>query len=258
MTGRMEGKVVLISGGASGIGAAHARVFAAEGAKVLIGDIQEAMGKEVADGIGVTNSGGQAAFATLDVTSEASWADAVRKAVSLYGKLTTLINNAGVAILGGLTTETQASWDKTIAVNQQGVWYGMRAAIPEMKKAGGGAIVNISSVYGIIGSPDMLSYHASKGAVRLMTKAAALEYATQGIRINSVHPGIIQTPIIKTTFSSSGAPAEAVLQSIYSKTPMGRLGQPEEIAKGSLFLCSDDASFVTGAELVIDGGWTAQ
>ena len=155
MTGRMEGKVVLISGGASGIGAAHARVFAAEGAKVLIGDIQEAMGKEVADGIGVTNSGGQAAFATLDVTSEASWADAVRKAVSLYGKLTTLINNAGVAILGGLTTETQASWDKTIAVNQQGVWYGMRAAIPEMKKAGGGAIVNISSVYGIIGSPDM-------------------------------------------------------------------------------------------------------
>ena len=251
MTGRMEGKVVLISGGASGIGAAHARIFAAEGAKVLIGDVQEKLGKEVAGGIGITNSGGQAAFTSLNVASEQSWQDAVRKAVELYGKLTTLINNAGIGSLGGVTDESQASWDRTIAVNQTGVWYGMRAVIPEMMKAGGGAIVNISSVYGIIGSPDMLSYHASKGAVRLMTKAAALEYAGKGVRINSVHPGIIQTPIIQ------GMP-DTFAAGLVAKTPMGRFGQPEEIARGSLYLCSDEASFVTGAELVIDGGWTAQ
>ncbi len=266
MAGRLDGKVVLISGGASGIGAAHARVFAAEGARVLIGDIQEQMGKDEAAAIGATNSGGQAAFTTLDVTSEQSWKDAVAKAVSLYGKLTTLINNAGIAIMGGLTTESQDSWDKTIAVNQAGVWYGMRAAVPEMLKAGGGAIVNISSVYGIIGSPDMLSYHASKGAVRLMSKAAALEYATKGIRINSVHPGMIQTPIMAKTLprsekgaaSADAAAADAMIKSIFSRTPMGRFGHPEEIAYGSLFLCSDEASFVTGAELVIDGGWTTQ
>lgn len=252
MTGRLEGKVVLITGGASGIGAAHARIFAAEGAKVLIGDVQEEMGRQVAESIGLTNSGGQAAFTRLDVSSEESWKEAVKKAINLYGKLTTLVNNAGIAIPGGLLAETQAGWDKTIAVNQAGVWYGMRAAIPEMLKAGGGAVVNISSVYGIIGSPDMLSYHASKGAVRLMSKAVALEYATKGIRVNSVHPGIIQTPIIATALTPE------ITESIFSKTPMGRFGQPEEIARGSLFLCSDEASFVTGAELVIDGGWTAQ
>jgi 2,5-dichloro-2,5-cyclohexadiene-1,4-diol dehydrogenase 2 len=251
MAGRLEGKVVLISGGASGIGEAHAHAFAAEGAKVLIGDIQEKMGKDVADAIGITNSGGQAAFTNLDVSSEASWNDAVKKAVNLYGKLTTLINNAGIGMVGGVTTESQESWDKTIAVNQKGVWYGMKTAIPEMLKAGGGAIVNISSVYGIIGSPGMLSYHASKGAVRLMSKAAALEYATKGIRINSVHPGIIATPLAKTL------PKEFI-DDIFSKTPMGRFGKPVEIANGSLFLCSDEASFITGAELVIDGGWTAQ
>jgi len=258
MAGRLEGKVVLITGGASGIGAAHARTFAAEGAKILIGDIQDQMGQEVADAIGITNSGGQAAYTNLDVTSEKSWNDAVKKAVNLYGKLTTLINNAGIAIVGGVTTESEASWDKTIAVNQKGVWYGMKAAIPEMLKAGGGAIVNISSVYGIIGSPDMLSYHASKGAVRLMSKAAALEYATKGIRINSVHPGIIETPILTKTFSGGGPEVEALVKGIHAKTPMSRFGKPEEIAYGSLFLCTDEASFITGAELVIDGGWTAQ
>lgn len=257
MTGRLEGKVALITGGASGIGAAHARIFAAEGAKVLIGDIQDEMGQKVANDIGITNSGGQAAYTHLDVTSENSWRDAVSKAVNLYGKLTTLINNAGIAIVGGVETETQESWDKTIAVNQKGVWQGMRSAIPEMLKAGGGAIVNISSVYGIIGSPDMLSYHASKGAVRLMSKAAALEYAKKGIRVNSVHPGIIQTPILKATFSGD-TNANAFVAAIMDRTPMARFGRPEDIAYGSLYLCSDEASFVTGTELVIDGGWTAQ
>jgi len=256
MAGRLEGKVALITGGASGIGAAHARIFAAEGAKVLIGDIQEAMGKQVAESIGLTNSGGQAAFTTLDVTSEQSWKDAVAKAISLYGKLTTLVNNAGIAIMGNVANETRDIWDKTIAVNQTGVWNGMRIAIPEILKAGGGAVVNISSVYGIIGSPDMLAYHASKGAVRVMSKAAALEYANRGVRVNSVHPGIIQTPILDKTFP--GGAGTEVMQAIKDRTPMGRLGQPEDIAKGSLYLCSDDATFVTGIELVIDGGWTAQ
>lgn len=257
MVGRLEGKVALISGGASGIGAAHARVFAAEGAKVLIGDIQDEMGQGVADGIGVTNSGGQAAYTHLDVTSEKSWAEAVNKAVNMYGRLTTLINNAGIAIIGGVGAQSQEGWDKTIAVNQSGVWYGMKTAIPEMLKAGGGAVVNISSVYGIIGSPDMIAYHASKGAVRLMSKAAALEYAGQGIRVNSVHPGIINTPIMKSALTS-GPEAELFMDSIKGRTPLGRFGKPEEIAYGSLYLCSDEAAFVTGAELVIDGGWTAQ
>jgi NAD(P)-dependent dehydrogenase (short-subunit alcohol dehydrogenase family) len=257
MTGRLEGKVALITGGASGIGGAHARIFAAEGAKVLIGDIQDEMGQKVANDIGITNSGGQASYTHLDVTSENSWRDAVSKAVNLYGKLTTLINNAGIAIIGGVSAQSQEGWDKTIAVNQSGVWYGMKTAIPEMLKAGGGAIVNISSVYGIIGSPDMIAYHASKGAVRLMSKAAALEYASQGVRINSVHPGIIATPIMKSTFNS-GPEAETFMATIKDKTPLGRFGKPEEIAYGSLYLCSDEALFVTGAELVIDGGWTAQ
>lgn len=250
MAGRLEGKVVLISGGASGIGEAHAHAFAAEGAKVLIGDIQEKMGKDVADAIGITNSGGQAAFTNLDVSSEASWNDAVKKAVNLYGKLTTLVNNAGIGMMGGVTTESEVSWDKTIAVNQKGVWYGMKTAIPEMLKAGGGAIVNISSVYGIIGSPDMLSYHASKGAVRLMSKAAALEYATKGIRVNAVCPGVIRTPMLERMFETNPKMEQAMI----GFEPIGRFGAPSEIGEAAVWLCSDQASFVTGHAMVVDGG----
>ena len=249
MPGRLTGKVALVSGGASGIGAAHARIFAAEGAKVVVGDIQDEMGKGVADG--VNKSGGEATFVRLDVSKEEDWANAVKTAVARFGKLTTLINNAGIYWPQGIEAETLEKWNKMIAVNQTGVWLGMKAAIPEMRKAGGGAIVNISSLYGIIGSPSSISYHASKGAVRIMSKAAALEYARQGIRVNSIHPGQIETPIL------AGLTPEQNEQ-IKAATPVGRMGKPEEIAYGSLYLCSDEAAFTTGIELIIDGGWSAQ
>ena len=249
MSGRLTGKVALVSGGASGIGAAHARIFAAEGAKVVVGDIQDEMGKGVADG--VNKSGGEATFVRLDVSKEEDWANAVKTAVARFGKLTTLINNAGIYWPQGIEAETMEKWNKMIAVNQTGVWLGMKAAIPEMRKAGGGAIVNISSLYGIIGSPSSIAYHASKGAVRIMSKAAALEYARQGIRVNSIHPGQIETPIL------AGLTPEQNEQ-IKAATPVGRMGKPEEIAYGSLYLCSDEAAFTTGTELIIDGGWSAQ
>lgn len=249
MAGRLAGKVALISGGASGIGAAHVRVFAAEGAKVVAGDIQEAQGKAVVET--VKKNGGEAVFVRLDVTKEADWANAVKEAVSHFGKLTTLINNAGIYWPQGIEAETMDGWNKMVAVNQTGVWLGMKTAVPAMRNTGGGAIVNISSLYGLIGSPSSITYHATKGAVRLMTKAAALEYARQGIRANSIHPGQIDTPIL------AGLTPEQNEQ-IKAATPLGRMGRPEEIAYGSLYLCSDEAAFVTGTELVIDGGWFAQ
>lgn len=249
MAGRLAGKVALISGGASGIGAAHVRVFTAEGAKVVSGDIQEELGRRVVDE--AVSAGGEAVFVRLDVTKEADWANAVQTAVSRFGKLTTLINNAGVYWPQGIEAETTEGWNKMVAVNQTGVWLGMRAAVPAMRTAGGGAIVNISSLYGLIGSPGSIAYHATKGAVRLMTKAAALEYAKQGIRANSIHPGQIDTPILAGLTPEQDAQIKAM-------TPLGRMGRPEEIAYGSLYLCSDEAAFVTGAELVIDGGWFAQ
>ena len=249
MPGCLAGKVALISGGASGIGAAHARVFAAEGAKVVVGDLQEEMGKGVTNGI--TKSGGEAVFIRLDVSKEEDWANAVKTAVSRFGKLTTLINNAGIYWPEGVEAETLEKWNKMIAVNQTGVWLGMKAAIPAMRNAGGGAIVNISSLYGIIGSPSSISYHATKGAVRIMSKAAALEYARQGIRVNSIHPGQIDTPILVNLTPEQH-------EQIKAATPVGRMGKPEEIAYGSLYLCSDEAAFTTGIELTIDGGWSAQ
>jgi len=249
MAGRLAGKVALVSGGASGIGAAHVRVFAAEGAKVVAGDLQEDKGRAVVEE--VKKSGGEAVFVRLDVSKEEDWAKAVQEAVSRFGKLTTLINNAGIYWPQGIEAETLDGWNKMVAVNQTGVWLGMKAAVPVMRSAGGGAIVNISSLYGLIGSPSSITYHATKGAVRLMTKAAALEYARQGIRANSIHPGQIDTPIL------AGLTPEQNEQ-IKAATPVGRMGRPEEIAYGSLYLCSDEAAFVTGAELVIDGGWFAQ
>ena len=249
MAGRLDGKVALISGGASGIGAAHARVFAAEGAPVVIGDIQEDKGREVT--AGVNTNGGEAVFVRLDVTSENDWQNAVHEAVARFGKLTTLINNAGVYWPAGVEEETRDKWQKMIEINQTGVWLGMKTAVPALRASGNAAIVNISSLYGLIGSPGSIAYHASKGAVRLMTKAAALEYVRQGIRVNSIHPGQIDTPIL------AGLTPEQDTQ-IKEATPMGRLGRPEEIAYGSLYLCSDEASYTTGTELVIDGGWFAQ
>ncbi len=249
MAGRLDGKVALVSGGASGIGAAHVRVFAAEGARVVVADVQEDKGNEVADS--VNTAGGVAVFVRLDVTNADDWQNAVNAAISRFGKLTTLINNAGVYWPGGVEEETPEKWNKMLAINQTGVWLGMKTAVPALRDSGNGVIVNISSLYGLIGSPGSISYHATKGAVRIMTKAAALEYVQQGIRVNSIHPGQIDTPIL------AGLTPEQNEQ-IKEATPMGRLGRPEEIAFGSLYLCSDEASFTTGIELVIDGGWFAQ
>ena len=249
MAGRLDGKVALVSGAASGIGAAHARVFAAEGAKLVAGDLQEDKGRAVVEAVNA--SGGEAVFVHLDVARQADWERAVGEAVSRFGKLTTLINNAGIYWPRGTEEETLEGWNTMISVNQTGVWLGMKAAVPAMREAGGGTIVNISSLYGLIGSPGSITYHATKGAVRLMTKSAALEYVKAGIRVNSIHPGQIDTPIL------SGLTPEQNEQ-IKAATPMGRLGRPEEIAYGSLYLCSDEAAYTTGAELVIDGGWFAQ
>lgn len=244
----VDGKVVLVSGAASGIGAAHARVFAEAGVRVIAADVQVEKGKEVVAGINA--AGGQASFIELDVTSLAAWEAAVAHAVQTYGQLDFLINNAGIYLPGTVLEEEPESWQRMIDVNQTGVLYGMKAALPALLKAGGGAIVNISSLYGIIGSPGSISYHATKGAVKLMTKGAALEHVQDNIRINSIHPGQIDTPIIANLTPEADAAIKASI-------PMGRLGRPEEIADVSLFLCSDMASYITGAELRVDGGWCA-
>jgi NAD(P)-dependent dehydrogenase (short-subunit alcohol dehydrogenase family) len=248
VTGRLAGKVALISGGASGIGAAHVKLFAAEGAKVVSGDIQEDMGRAVVDAANA--AGGDATFVNLDVTSEASWATAVDVATSTYGGLTTLVNNAGIYHPGGVEEETLEGWERMIAINQTGVWLGMKAAMPALKASGNGAISNISSLFGIIGSPGSLSYHATKGAVRIITKSAALEFVNDGVRVNSIHPGQIETPILGDLTPEGDAAIKAAI-------PMGQMGRPEDIAHGSLYLCSDDARYVTGIELPIDGGWSA-
>jgi 2,5-dichloro-2,5-cyclohexadiene-1,4-diol dehydrogenase 2 len=247
MMGRLDGKVALVSGGASGIGAAHVRLFAREGAKVVSGDIQEDLGARVA--AEVNEAGGQVTFVRLDVTSADSWAAAVATAVSRFGALTTLVNNAGIYHPGGVTEETDEGWQRMIAINQTGVWYGMRAAMPELAKSGNGAVVNISSLYGMVGSPGSLSYHATKAAVRLMSKSAALEFVQQGVRVNTILPGQIRTPILGDLTPEMDAAIKAAI-------PMGRMGDPEDIAYGSVYLCSDEAKYVTGAELVIDAGWS--
>ncbi len=249
MSNRLEGKVTVITGGASGIGEAHAHLFAQEGAKVVITDIQEDLGANVAATI--KNVGGEAIFIRHDVTSESDWADVAQTTVEKYGAITTLVNNAGVGNFTGVEEETLEGFNRVVAICQTGVWLGMKACMPALKKSGNGVIVNISSLFGIIGTPSMISYHGAKGAVRLMTKSAGLEYAKQGVRVNSVHPGIIETPLAKTMNDES-------LQAIIQTTPMARMGRPIDIATMSLFLCSDEAAFITGAEFVVDGGWGAQ
>ena len=245
--GRLEGKVIMITGAARGIGAATARACAREGARLLIGDVLDgALGvvsKEIGDE--------QVVAVRHDVTKEEDWQNAVRVAEDKFGRLDCLFNNAGIVDMDGLEAAGRETWDRVISVNQTGTWLGLRAAVPALRRSGGGSIVNASSIYGLIGGGGATAYQASKGAVRLMTKSAAVEFASEGIRINSVHPGVIDTDMV-----SDGVSAESISQ-LKSLTPMGRLGQPEEIAAVVLFLLSDEASYVTGAEFVADGGYTA-
>src|SRR5437016_4223879 len=226
--GRLDGKVALISGGAKGQGAVEGRMFVREGAAVVLGDVLDDEGKKVEAEIRA--SGGKATYVHLNVTREADWRAAVATTVSSYGKLNVLVNNAGILFRSKIEETTEEDWDRIMAVNVKGVFLGTKHAIPAMRQAGGGSIINISSTAGLVGAPGgTAAYTATKGAVRLFTKSTAIQHAKEGIRCNSVHPG-----------------------------PIGRVGTPEDIAYGVIYLASDESSFMTGSELVIDGGTTAE
>jgi NAD(P)-dependent dehydrogenase (short-subunit alcohol dehydrogenase family) len=260
---RLLGKVAIVTGGASGIGAATARLFAQHGAAVLLTDNNGTLGKTVEKEI--CDGGGTAVFATQDVRDEAQWEATVGQAEKAYGRLDILCNIAGISgrdplmniqtsLTAGprLAEQTLAQWNQVMEINATGVFLGTKASVPAMQRAGGGSIVNISSICGIVGSHANAAYHASKGAVRIFSKAAAIQYAPDKIRVNSVHPGFVDTPM-----TAPGHSNPEVARKRLEATPLGRFGTPADIAAGCLYLASDDASWVTGSELVIDGGMTA-
>jgi NAD(P)-dependent dehydrogenase (short-subunit alcohol dehydrogenase family) len=248
---RLAGKVALITGGASGMGQSEAMIFAREGARVVVGDLLEVEGRQVVDKVAA--AGGQGRFVKLDVTSESEWQHAVGTAVDAFGKLDVLVNNAGISGTFDPDTMSTTAWDALMNVNAKGVFLGMKHAIPRMREAGGGSIVNISSISGFVGQASIhMAYNASKGAVRIMTKSAAVQYAKDGIRINSVHPGVM--PAMRTSRMSADPQWRAKM---LNAVPMKREGRVEEVAHAVLFLASDEASYITGTELVVDGGYLA-
>ena len=257
---RLEGKVALISGGATGVegelmgfGGAAARLFVREGAKVVLADINEESGQKTASQL--REGGGDAMFVRLDVTIEQDWIDAVEATVSNFGRLDIVVNNAGIGGGAGVPIEetTEEAWDAQLDVHAKGVFLGTKHAIPEMRKVGGGSIINVSSIMGIVGSANSPAYSAGKGAIRIFTKAAAVQYAREKIRVNSVHPGFCMTPMTETRFTETEYGG-----SVLEKIPTGAFGDAYDIARGILFLASDESSYMTGSELVIDGGVTAQ
>lgn len=237
---RLEGKIAIVTGGGRGIGRAIAELFAAEGATVVVGDVSECE-PFASDRISV---------ASLDVTQEQSWVEVVDATLLAHRRIDILVNNAGgVGSYEPIDSIPLEDWFRIIELNQTGPFLGMRTVIPHMRDAGTGSIVNVSSIWGIAGAAGVAAYTASKGALRLMSKNAALSYVDSGIRVNSLHPGIVETPMI-------AAQDAGITAAVVAATPMRRLGRPEEIAYGALFLASDESSFMTGAELVIDGGYT--
>ena len=248
---RLDDKVAIITGGASGMGAEECRIFAREGAKVVIADVSEDLGRQVEAEI--AESGGEAVFMHLDVTSEDAWDEAVKATVERYGKVDILVNNAGISSTHNPDFMSTEAWDNFMAINARGVFLGMKSVIPQMQAVGGGSIVNISSISGIVGNVgNHMGYNASKGAVRIVTKSAAVQYAQDGIRVNSVHPGLMPP------MRSSGAAHGPEMRSVRAgQVPMRRSGRTEEVGYAVLFLASDEASYITGAELVVDGGMTA-
>ena len=245
---RLDGRVALVTGAASGIGRATAERLASEGAVAVVTDVQDEAGEETASALG-----GDAFFVHLDVTDEAGWQAAVERVLAERDRLDVLVNNAGLGDLAPIEETTLADWERTVAIDQTGVFLGMKSCADALKASGHGSVINISSIFGTSGgfgtSP---AYHAAKGAVRTLTKNIALHWATEGVRVNSVHPGFIRTPILDQ------AKGTEVWDAMTAMTPMGRLGEPEEIAAAVAYLASDDASFVTGLELYVDGGYIAR
>jgi 3(or 17)beta-hydroxysteroid dehydrogenase len=257
--GRLAGKVALVSGGASGIGAATCKTLAREGAAVVVADIQEDMARGVVAEI--TATGGKAVFQPLDVREEAAWIAATAKAEEAFGKLNIVVNNAGVGSpMGGVEHITLENWRKVMAVNSDGVFLGVKHGVQALRRSGEpGSIVNLSSIVGIVGLAVSSAYTASKGAVRLLTKSAALYCAQEKlpIRVNSVHPGYIMTPMAVGSMDAV-MDYEARKRQVEQDIPVGTMGEPQDIANGILFLASDESRYMTGAELVIDGGYTAK
>ena len=248
---RLEGRVAIITGAASGIGKETAQRLAEEGAAVLITDIQVEAGEATVKEI--EEAGGRAAFIRHDVTSEADWEAAMAKASEDLGGVDILVNNAGMGDIKPIEETTLAEWDRTVAIDQTGVFLGMKIAAPYLKRSEHASVINISSIFGTSGGFGVSpAYHAAKGAVRTLTKNVALHWATEGVRVNSIHPGFIATPILE---QSRNTP---IWDGMVQLTPMARLGRPEDIAAGVAYLASDDAAFVTGLELYIDGGYMAR
>lgn len=250
--GRLDGKVVLISGGARGQGALEAEIFVAEGAKVVFGDLLDEEGQSVERRI--TESGGEAVYVHLDVTRDADWEEAVHAAEGRFGKLDVLVNNAGIANADSIEDTSEELWDRIMQVNAKGVFLGTRKVLPAMRRAGGGSIINVSSIAGILGRAlTGGAYSASKGAVRTFTKTTAIQHAPEKIRCNSIHPGPVDTPML-----SGISDNPAILAQRTEEVPLGRLGQSLDIAYGALYLASDESVWITGIELIIDGGITAK
>ncbi len=246
--GRLTGKVAIITGAANGMGAAEARLFASEGAKVVATDLNEAALHAVVDDIKQT--GGEVVGMKHNVASEAEWKHVVEETVIRYGKVDVLVNNAGISTTMTIANLEMEQWNKVLDINLNGCMLGMKYAIPEMQKNGSGSVINISSIGGIVGMAGSSAYTAAKGALRAITKGAAVEFAKESVRVNSVHPGIIETPMTAPSFQDATPYYKTFTQLPY-------FGKPEDVAYGVLFLASDESRFMTGAELVIDGGWTA-
>ena len=255
-SGRVAGKIAIVSGAAAGIGRATALRLAEEGAKICLGDIDRTGAESCAADIRAR--GGEAFPLALDVAEEADWRRIINATVERFGGLDILVNNAGIAFAAGLEETTTEQWRRIMAVNVDSVFFGCKFALPAMRESGGGAIVNISSILGLVGSPVQAAYSATKGAVRLFTKGVALECAEAGwnIRVNSVHPAYIRTPMVER-YAETWGTLKKGLEALGDLHPIGRVGEAEEVANAVLYLASDEAKFVTGAELLIDGGYTA-
>lgn len=254
---RLEEKVAVVTGGARGIGRAICLLFAREGAGVAVTDIIDDEGKQLADQI--KGKGGTAEFWSLDTSDEEQVRQVMAEVNKRFGGIHVLVNNAGISGSNQPTHEiAEDEWNKVMNVNVKGVFLCTKHAIPYMQKGGGGSIINLSSIYGIISAPDLPAYHASKGAVRLMSKTDALLYAKDNIRVNSIHPGFIWTPLVEDLAARSEEGVEGFRRKLDSRHPIGHVGEPDDIAFGALYLASEESKFVTGSELVIDGGYTAQ